>query len=108
MSPDLPARVSRDVLEMSSLLRTGPVNGLDQVNLGVNQALFPCFRRKSRYIPRHLTRKHGLKGRPVAAGPIRLVCSHVSGGTNRRIRLWRYPISLCVSYWKLACTLATN
>jgi hypothetical protein len=30
---------------------------------------FPCFSRKSRYIPRHLTRKHGSKGRPVAAGP---------------------------------------
>src|SRR5512145_1781493 len=25
-----------------------------------------------------------LKGRPVATGPVRLVCSHVSGGTNRR------------------------
>jgi outer membrane immunogenic protein len=32
-------------------------------------AQFPCFCRKSRYIPRHLTRKHGSKGRPVAAGP---------------------------------------
>src|ERR1700722_12533196 len=31
---------------------------------------FPCFSRKSRYIPRHLTRKHGSKGRPVAAGPL--------------------------------------
>src|SRR6267154_3401145 len=30
---------------------------------------FPCFSRKSRYIPRHLTRKHGSKGRPVATGP---------------------------------------
>src|ERR1700759_3217441 len=39
---------------------------------------------------------------------IRLVCSHVSGGTNRRIRLWRFPIFLCVSYLKLAFTLATN
>src|SRR5437868_7840260 len=46
--------------------------------------VFPCFPRKYGYIPRHLTRKHGLKGRPVAAGPRRLVCSHVSGGTNRR------------------------
>jgi len=32
-------------------------------------AQFPCFSRKYRYIPRHLTRKHGSKGRPVAAGP---------------------------------------
>src|ERR1700716_4348975 len=39
---------------------------------------------------------------------IRLVCSHVSGGTNRRISLWRFPISLCVSCLKLAFTLATN
>jgi len=38
---------------------------------------------------------------------IRLVCSHVSGGTNRRIELWRYPIFLCVSCLKLAFTLAT-
>src|SRR5882724_990493 len=33
-------------------------------------AIFPCFSPKSRYIPRHLTRKHGSKGRPVAAGPL--------------------------------------
>src|SRR5437868_15328747 len=70
--------------------------------------VFPCFPRKYGYIPRHLTRKHGLKGRPVAAGPKRLVCSHVSGGTNRRTDLWRYPIFLCVSCLRLACTLVTN
>jgi hypothetical protein len=64
---------------------------------GQIRPVFPCFLRKSRYIPRHLTRKHGSKGRPVAAGPRRLVCSHASGGTNRRTRLWRYPIFLCVS-----------
>src|SRR5712675_2848841 len=33
-------------------------------------AIFPCFSRNSSYIPRHLTRKHGSKGRPVAAGPL--------------------------------------
>src|SRR6266699_1731648 len=38
----------------------------------------------------------------------RLVCSHVSGGTNQRIRRWRFPIFLCVSCLKLAFTLATN
>ena len=32
-------------------------------------ALFPCFWLESGYTPRHLTRKHGSKGRPVAAGP---------------------------------------
>jgi hypothetical protein len=31
--------------------------------------IFPCFSPNSRYIARHLTRKHGSKGRPVAAGP---------------------------------------
>src|SRR5215218_3206457 len=49
-----------------------------------NPVHFPCFWPKSRYTPRHLTRKHGSQSRPVAAGPSRLVCSHVSGGTNRR------------------------
>jgi hypothetical protein len=34
-----------------------------------NQALFPCFWLESGYTARHLTRKHGSKGRPVAAGP---------------------------------------
>ena len=34
-----------------------------------NPALFPCFWLESGYTPRHLTRKHGSKGRPVAAGP---------------------------------------
>ena len=36
---------------------------------GPKPAQFPCFWRKSRYIAAHLTRKHGSKGRPVAAGP---------------------------------------
>src|ERR1700720_1572627 len=63
----------------------GPVEFFLLDEAGVRKpALFPCFRRKSGYIPRHLTRKHGFKGRPVATGPTRLVCSHVSGGTNRR------------------------
>jgi hypothetical protein len=34
-----------------------------------NPAVFPCFWLESGYIARHLTRKHGSKGRPVAAGP---------------------------------------
>src|SRR5919197_1253222 len=32
-----------------------------------------------------------LKGRPVATGPVRLVCSHVSGGTNRRTQTMALP-----------------
>jgi hypothetical protein len=36
---------------------------------GQKPAVFPCFPPKYRYIPRHLTRKHGSKGRPVAVGP---------------------------------------
>src|ERR1700753_391110 len=32
-----------------------------------------------------------LTGRPVAAGPRRLVCSHVSGGTNRRTETMSVP-----------------
>jgi pimeloyl-ACP methyl ester carboxylesterase len=31
--------------------------------------IIPCFCLESGYIPRHLTRKHGSKGRPVASGP---------------------------------------
>src|SRR5207253_4476830 len=52
---------------------------------------FSRFPPKSRYIPRHLTRKHGSQSRPVATGPIRLVCSHVSGGTNRRTKTMALP-----------------
>src|SRR6201990_2865325 len=31
------------------------------------------------------------QGRPVATGPARLVCSHVSGGTNRRTTTMALP-----------------
>ena len=46
--------------------RTGPKSPGHKAR---KPALFPCFWLESGYIPRHLTRKHGSKGRPVAAGP---------------------------------------
>ena len=60
-----------------------PVVGMAGPN-GPETGLISLRLAKNRYIPRHLTRKHGSKGRPLATGPNRLVCSHVSGGTNRR------------------------
>ena len=41
----------------------------DSGSRATKMAGFPCFSPESGYIPRHLTRKHGSKGRPVAAGP---------------------------------------
>src|SRR5437667_11082160 len=70
--------------------------------------VFPCFPRKYGYIPRHLTRKHGLKGRPVAAGPKGSFAHTFPEEPTGELISWRYLIFLCVSCLKLACTLVTN
>src|SRR5216684_412042 len=54
-------------------------------------ALFPCFSPKSGYIPRHLTRKHGFTRPSGGSRAKRLVCSHASGGTNRRTDTMALP-----------------
>src|SRR5690348_11079051 len=52
---------------------------------------FPCVWPKSRYIPRHLTRKLGSKGRPVATGPSGSFAHTFPPGTNRRTHTMALP-----------------
>src|SRR6201989_3699324 len=54
-------------------------------------AVFPCLSTESGYIPRHLTRKHGSQRPSGGNRAIRLVCSHASGGTNRRTETMALP-----------------
>src|SRR5206468_12042544 len=58
---------------------------------------FPCLSRESGYKPAHLTRKHGLiavrwhPGCTAESSARTLVCSHASGGNNRRIDTMALP-----------------